>query len=228
MDLAVRSSVRYMKSMTTLRALRLAMVLTAVFGSASGLVGAAVAQSAPADAEAFLRERHTTVERIISRPARTDSDRSRRQAEVNAALRDLLDYNTLASAALVDHWPALTPAQRTEFVELLRQLVERSYSRNLESTHNYTIRYTNTDVRPAASVVHTLARSRSNGRAPEIAIDYELRQTAGVWKVTDVITDGVSLVRNYRSQFHRIVQRDGWDALIRRMRERLASSGNEI
>jgi len=31
----------------------------------------------------------------------------------------------------------------------------------------------------------------------------------------------VSLVRNYRTQFNRIIEREGWDALITRMRDRL-------
>jgi ABC-type transporter MlaC component len=35
----------------------------------------------------------------------------------------------------------------------------------------------------------------------------------------------VSLVRNYRSSFHRIITRNGIDGLLATMRERLANEG---
>lgn len=204
------------------------LVRTFAFSIVALAISASSALAQTPTAEAFLRERHQSVERILARAARSETDRTRRQADLDTALGGLLDYDALAAAALVDHWSGLQAAQRTEFVTLLRQLVQRSYRGNLESTRNFLIRYTGNDTRGQVHIVHTVARSRTNGRAPEVGIDYELRQDGSSWKVTDVVTDGVSLVRNYRSQFHRIVQRDGWDALIRRMRERVASAGNEI
>ena len=209
--------------MNGMRLLRLVSLSVALFA-----VSASTAFAQAQNAETFLRDRHQAVERILSRAARTDAGRSRRQTELDSALEGLLDYDALAEAALVDHWSGLQPAQRTEFVGLLRQLVQRSYRNNLESTRDFVIRYTGTDTRGQSHIVHTTARSRTNGRAPEVGIDYELRQNGASWKVTDVVTDGVSLVRNYRSQFHRIVQRDGWDALIRRMRERSQSDRNDV
>ena len=46
-------------------------------------------------------------------------------------------------------------------------------------------------------------------------------RTGRHWRVSDVTTDGVSMVRNYREQFNRIIDRDGWDELISRMQRRL-------
>ena len=73
---------------------------------------------------------------------------------------------------------------------MLRQLVQRSYRNNLESTRDFVVRYTGTDTRGQSHIVHTTARSRNNGRAPEVGIDYELRQNGGSWKVTDVVKEG--------------------------------------
>jgi phospholipid transport system substrate-binding protein len=44
--------------------------------------------------------------------------------------------------------------------------------------------------------------------------------------VFDVVTDGVSLVRNYRNQFNRIITDHGWAELIHRMRDRLQRGGD--
>ena len=47
------------------------------------------------------------------------------------------------------------------------------------------------------------------------------------WKVVDVATDGVSMVENYRSQFNRIITRDGWDELLTRMQRRLEQGAQD-
>ena len=70
-------------------------------------------------------------------------------------------------------------------------------------------------------IVRTEARSRTNRRAPVVAIDYRLHQLNGNWRVIDISTDGSSLVESYRRQFRRIIRREGWDGLLNRMRARL-------
>ena len=90
-----------------------------------------------------------------------------------------------------------------------------------ERTMNYTVTYDGADVRGAVVTVRTIASSSSNRRAPAVSIDYQMMKVGDVWRVFDISTDGVSLVRNYRTQFNRIIERDGWDALITRMRDRL-------
>jgi phospholipid transport system substrate-binding protein len=42
------------------------------------------------------------------------------------------------------------------------------------------------------------------------------------WRVVDVVTEGSSLVGNYKNQFHRVIQKDGYEALVRRMKDKLA------
>jgi phospholipid transport system substrate-binding protein len=40
--------------------------------------------------------------------------------------------------------------------------------------------------------------------------------------VQDIVTEGVSLVSSYRSQFTKIVKKDGFPALIQKMKDKLA------
>ena len=46
-----------------------------------------------------------------------------------------------------------------------------------------------------------------------------------VWRIEDIITEGSSLVKNYRQQFTRIIKKDGFPELMRRMKAKLASGG---
>lgn len=177
----------------------------------------------PASAETYLRARHTAVQQIMRRPARTPAALEQRKTQLTAALAELLDYAELAKRALGAHEAQATPAQRTEFAALLRQLVERSYQKNLEGTLEYEVRYVSAAAGPNGVTVRTIAKSRTNGREPEVSIDYTLHQVNGAWRVYDVTTDGVSLVRSYRDTFHTSIAARGIDGMLARMRERLAS-----
>src|SRR5579872_95180 len=56
------------------------------------------------------------------------------RSEVKKLVGSFLDYGELAKRALGKHWEKITPKQREEFVETLRQLVERSYLRQVHGS----------------------------------------------------------------------------------------------
>ena len=41
----------------------------------------------------------------------------------------------------------------------------------------------------------------------------------------DIVTEGSSLVNNYRNQFNRLMASNGYDALIRRMKDKIRKGG---
>jgi phospholipid transport system substrate-binding protein len=92
---------------------------------------------------------------------------------------------------------------------------------------SFEVQYLGETAQDDSVVVRTRARSRENRRAQPVEIDYLMHRDANGWRVYDVTTDGVSLVDNYRGQFNRIIDRDGFDGLLRKMQSRIAS-GNEI
>ena len=49
-----------------------------------------------------------------------------------------------------------------------------------------------------------------------------MQEKNGAWRVTDIVTEGVSLVSSYRSQFTKIVKKDGFPKLITKMKEKIA------
>ncbi|MCA9581489.1 MAG: ABC transporter substrate-binding protein [Myxococcales bacterium] len=176
---------------------------------------------AHADATGFLEKRHEEVNRLLKKPAKGPEATAKRDEKITKIIAELLDYDTLSKNALVDHWDDKSEKERTEFVSLLRQLVERNYRSNLENTLEFQIEYGKETKKDDAVLVATTARSKTNKRAPAVRIDYLVESRGNDWAVTDVITDGVSMVRNYRNQFNRIIRKDGWDGLIERMRTKL-------
>jgi phospholipid transport system substrate-binding protein len=186
----------------------------------------ALAQTGPATR--YLRQMNERVDHIMERHVTTDADRTARDAEVTTILVDLLDFDELCRRSMDTHWATLTTAQQTEFSAILRQLVERNYRQNLERIREYQVDYTREETTATGVVAHTSAHSRASHREPPIAIDYTMHLVGTTWRVFDVTTDGASLVHNYQQMFHRIITRDGFDALMTRMRDRLAHDGGPV
>ena len=182
------------------------------------------ASAAPAkSAQDFLEAKHTEVASLLKAPSNKQRD-----AALSKHLDELLDYGLLAKRALSSQWDKRTPAERTEFVALLRQLVERQYQKNLENTLDFKIEYAGNEAIDDGTLVKTLASSKKKRRAPAIEIDYSLHHDKTRWRVFDIATDGVSLVKNYRRQFRRIVRKEGWTGLLKRMKKKHKSDSSDF
>jgi phospholipid transport system substrate-binding protein len=189
-------------------------VLFVAIAALASIPSAASAQGGPATR--FLRARNEEIVTILREPAS-----EARTTRVTAIFDDLLDYEELARRSLGTHWEGRTPAQRTEFTTLLRQLIERQAQASFERLLDVDITYVSEGEVEGGRTVALTARSRTERRAPPVEITYSAHQVGSAWRLFDITTDGVSMVRNYQQQFNRIITADGWDTLIERMRERL-------
>ena len=168
------------------------------------------------EATDLVKTKQTTLFQLMKQ------DSAGNNAKVSALFDEMLDYKALAEASLGSEWAARTDAEKAEFSELLKQLVRRAYERNLRKTLNFDIQYVEEKAKGEAMVVTTRAVSKTNKREEPIEIAYKLAKRDGAWRVHDIVTDGVSLVSSYRSQFTKIVKKDGFPALIKKMKDKLA------
>jgi phospholipid transport system substrate-binding protein len=147
-------------------------------------------------------------------------------AEVDKVFDQVLDYRVLAEAALGEHWAERTDAEKDEFTALLSKLVRNSYRKNLKKTLGYDVAYKGTEKGKDGEVVRTVATSTKDAREEPMSIDYVVRsQTAGQ-RVVDVVTEGSSMVANYRSSFGRIMKKGGFPEVLKRMRKKVASGAS--
>lgn len=174
----------------------------------------------PVQASATVTEE---VKRVVDEVVRIVSDAGlkkpqqepqRRQA-LKAAISRIFDYTEMAQRSLATHWKDRTPAERQEFVQLFETLLENSYSGKIESYHNEKIVYL------GESIDGNHAEVKSKVIAPkgdEYSLDYRLINKGGKWMVYDVVIEGVSLVSNYRGQFNRIINNQGYPGLLKKLR----------
>jgi phospholipid transport system substrate-binding protein len=169
---------------------------------------------------ATLKQKNGEVDRLLKlKPAPGSPAEKKQKDEIKALAGTLLDYAELAKRALAAQWDKLTPPQREEFVSTLRELIERNYVKQLREVQ---VVYKTEQVTGDQAVVETVAKLKTPGKTTEAEMVYKLRRDGEAWKVWDIITDENSLVANYRDSFGKIIREKSYDALIQKMKSRLA------
>jgi phospholipid transport system substrate-binding protein len=143
------------------------------------------------------------------------------QKKIDGVFDDMLDYQALAEGSLGSEWAARSDAEKAQFTDLLKQLVRNAYQRNLKKILDYDVQYVSEAPADAAVLVKTQSKAKS-GTGDPVSIDFKVLQKGGAWKVQDIVTEDVSLVQSYRSQFTKIIKKDGFGALIQKMKDKLA------
>lgn len=173
------------------------------------------------EAENFVRGKHTELAELVGK-AKSAADESK----LDAAFDAVFDYNGLAKATLKDSWEQRTPAERAEFTSVLKDLVRNAYRRNIKKTLGYKVDYTGETDGESGRVVRTVAHNQRNAREEPVSIDYVVHQVDGKWQIFDIVTEGSSLVRNYRNQFRKVIQKHSFDELLKRMKAKRDKGGD--
>ena len=215
-----------------------ATALTAVLGTSLALAPAlAVAQTkAPAAQPAAktgpgsqaVKAANDTIAALLKQKAAPGSKEEKDlAAKVTTSVRSFLDIDQLGKRAMVDNWGKLTKAQQDEFLTLLRGLIEDNYVRGLRANVDYQVDYNGeTTDADGNVVVTTKINAKRKGRPYSIEVDYVLVKDGDKLRAWDVKTDGVGLVDNYRTMFDKIIDKDGFNGLIDRMKKKQAASGS--
>lgn len=200
-----------------------------VLGAAFATLSVAIpAHASPA--ESFLQQKHETLEQLLHQPASPGRD-----AQVNQQLDAFVDYDELARRAFGEPCPAAAPScedlwasysdgQKSEVKDLLRQLVEKSYRKNLLKTLDYEITYHGERDSGGDTRVLTEAKNKTKPREPAVRVDYVVKQTGSGLRVVDIITEGSSLTKNYYDQFLKKMHNpdEGYPNIVQKLKDKIA------
>ena len=134
---------------------------------------------------------------------------------------EMLDFDQLCKESLGKHWGTRSKAEQKDFSATLKALIEKNFLNRLKDSKDRKIEYESEEVLGVEASVVTRVSS-GDPRAEKTEIEYQLQKTAKSWRVTDMVTDGVSLVSNYRSEFSKIITKDGYPRLLEKMQNKLA------
>ncbi|MGH8455775.1 MAG: ABC transporter substrate-binding protein [Stenotrophobium sp.] len=137
---------------------------------------------------------------------------SGRTQKMTAAINQDFDLPFIARQVMKRNWAALSAAQQEQFTSTLRQLVILTYASNFSSHHGETFSTQDTrDLPNNARLVH----SRLNRSADDpVSFDYVLHESAGQWKIINIIADGVSDLAIRSAQYNSLYQKENFSGLI--------------
>jgi phospholipid transport system substrate-binding protein len=201
----------------TLRRALLCLALAVPVGLASGTT-ATTAAAQTASASSFLDGKLNTVRTLLKTPASPD-----REKKLDAELATLVDYDEMAKVALGKEYGNRTKEEIAEFTGILKQLIEKNYKKRLQDTVNYEILNKGEESLPNGdTLVKTEAKNLKDKKASNIQIDYAVRKKGSGWITVDIIPEGSSMAKTYNKDFTKVIKKDGWATLIKKMKDKLA------
>jgi phospholipid transport system substrate-binding protein len=135
--------------------------------------------------------------------------------KIEVILTKLVDLEGMAKATLGKHWDTQTPVKQKEFLDTFLSSFRSALSGDLDA------------YRRSATTFEAEQSANGSVRVPTMLVIkdeptevvYTMKKDDSGWRILDITIDGVSTIENYRSSFGRIIQKEGFDALIQRLRK---------
>ncbi len=139
-----------------------------------------------------------------------------RRVLLEETISEHFSFWEMGKRSLAKYWKGRSPEERVEFIDLFKSLLAKTYAGKIETYSGEEIQYLKERYKNASAEVQTRIISPKT----EVSLYYRLLKKDGTWMVYDVVVNGVSLVKNYRSQFARIIRRSSYQELINTLREK--------
>jgi phospholipid transport system substrate-binding protein len=191
------------------------------------LVAAPVA-AATMEPMAIVKEPIDAVIEILNDPQyKAEGTKSAQRDEIWKVVRPMFDFDEISRRAVARDWRRFSPEEKTTFADVFAQFLGNTYIDKIQGEyHNEQIVYLGQDLKTDrfAEVKTNLVRE-----ALVIPVNYRLiKGDDGQWKVYDIIVEGVSLVKNYRTQFASILRKKKPAQLIEQLNQKLAEQNQRL
>lgn len=177
-------------------------LLTTWFALLSAAAAAPFQPAAAAGPDDFIRNLGNQAIEVIRSSASPDQKR----AYFHRALHQDFDQRSISRFVLGPYWRGASEAERQEFKSLLEAHLVRFYGQRLAEYSGESLRVLGSRTEPGGAIVSS---EIIRPQGPPIKVDWRLNTRKGVYKITDVSVDGVSMALTERSEFAGLIQRNG-------------------
>ncbi|GMR00223.1 MAG: ABC transporter substrate-binding protein [Zetaproteobacteria bacterium] len=129
---------------------------------------------------------------------------------IRQAVKGYFDFREMAKRSLGKPWRKMDEAQRTDFVDTFRELLERSYGNRLSEYHDQTVEFGKVKTKGRIAIVNSEVIDAEK-RTP---VRYKLVHKKSGWRVYDIKVEGISMVSTFRSDFKQAVSQKGIDGFL--------------
>ena len=155
---------------------------------------------------------------VLSDPAlKGDAAKETKEKKLWTIADEMFDYPGLSKRTLGKSWKKLNPEQQKEFIDLFSKHLGNVYLDRIMAYTDEKIVFDKERIKKDKALVYTRVITSTK----EIPLDYRMVSINGDWKVYDVLIEGISLVKNYRSQFREIINKKGPEDLLGTLRKKV-------
>jgi len=155
----------------------------------------------------------------LSDPAFKAKNKEQQIAIIGEEIDHVFDFKELSRRTLGRSWKKMKPAQQKEFVGLFKELLQGVYADRLLAYSDQKVLFEKeTMLKKGRAEVQSYLQTADGKKIP---LFYRLTDKSGSWKVYDVIIEGVSMVKNYRTQFREIISKDSPEKLLEILRNKV-------
>jgi len=160
--------------------------------------------------------------KTLGDPAFKAKPKDQQIATIGAEIDNIFDFKELSRRTLGKQWKKMSAGQQTEFVELFKELLQGVYADRLLAYSDQKVIFDKEIMLKKGRAEVQSYLQTSDGK--KIPLFYRLTDKSGSWKVYDIIIEGVSMVKNYRTQFRQILAKDSPDKLLEILRDKVKKS----
>jgi phospholipid transport system substrate-binding protein len=150
-------------------------------------------------------------------------DPAKRQAQKDIiwdSLQSIFSFVDISKIALGRNWAKFTSQERKEFTDVFTDLLSSTYLDKIQrgEYEGLKIQFLQEEiVKATIAKVDTVIINKEQ----EIPVSYSMILRNDSWKIYDIRVEGVSLIKNYRVQFHKILSEQPPANLIERLRKKV-------
>jgi phospholipid transport system substrate-binding protein len=142
-----------------------------------------------------------------------------RYDKLDVAVKKSHDLPKIARIVVGKQWEELTPEQQTKLETVFSRLSVSAYAHNFKDYAGESFNFISEEETGRGGVVmHT------NLRIPgekDVKFDYMMKKKDEGWRIINIIADGVSDLALKRSDYTSVLSREGFDALIAKITEKI-------
>ena len=158
---------------------------------------------------------------VATRRAELEADLREDHAMVDEYLLPHFDLTSACRLILREHWQTATPEQRRRFIDAFYRYLLVSYGDALLEFRYDTIKVLPVQQDTIGSSTRVRTQMKLTGGSI-FDVDYYMRRDDRGWLIVDVIAEGISYVRTYRSEYGLEIRAEGLKALTARLEEEAA------
>jgi len=145
---------------------------------------------------------------------------AQREAEFRILLEKGFDLKMISRFIIGKHWREATDEQKEAYDVVFADFITRVYAARFNSYGGETFNVIQAVNNSSDDVWVRTKINRLDGGQP-ISVDYRVRLIDGVYKVVDVIVEGISMINTHRIEFASVINKRGFDGLISELKSRL-------